>query len=713
MKKEKNFSPIHRKRGWGLFLFGLGISLIFGLTVRSLFSSRSLEYWVDERLETEGLRSRLLVEGVHLDLRSSTLPRLALRMDRVQYKDSGPCPKFRISFNNVYLPIRFSTLFDKTVALKTVRVGDSELLLNPECSDAVVKLEKEISLKPKTFDIQRKISSVSKKGPKDLQKSLMEAANYFQKRWSDDWQKAKRVVNGFEIERLVVFDAKTQKRWATFSTLSAEFEKDQKIAIDGGVRFDEFLLVGGSLRPFTFTLESDANMAQFKTKGLFQEGRFNIDWKFDWQGQMQEVSLSTKDFPLRAVAFLLSEGSDRQFPLDLRRVWLSCRAHHKSALTVVLQEVVRLRDCEIYGNGGKLTTTAIQVKWDDKVVVEPFKVTFDGVSLEHFVNVVGKASPMGVFNSLGRIYGSLNVKSAEEVEGYFDLKDLQLAFSNQGNHGRQDIEQVRLEVNYSQNRISGLISRMQFEEGDFSGTMSFNLDSALKEGAVQVKVKEASFSPSIQKLLVDGTLSPLELYGQAKIEDGEVTQWKGTLGVKEVRGESWGLDRFKLSSDWVDRTIFGDLRVQKIYFKDDHRITPIIRSLMLKKELENGESAWTELRARVQMDDVRGSWTQFSVVNENDKSIKLTSKGKWLRDKEINGLVKVQSKSYPSLDWSIVGGWKSLQAFPEPKSLKKIIATNQRRKDKSLLSEKWFEKMVKDAKERAALENSQSPQLNQ
>ncbi|MCB0422098.1 MAG: hypothetical protein KDD61_13960 [Bdellovibrionales bacterium] len=706
---KKDFPPIERQKGWGVFLLGLGISLILGLTIQSIFSPRTLQNWVQSHLVNNGWSDRIEIKGIELDLSRSTFPRWAFKVEELVYQQSGRCSPYRVFLQDVYLPFKWLSLLDGKLSLSTVQVGQGEFHVRQPCQE---EKSHEDSVASSLSDSESVTGIVKTEGErrvsekrvlevlKDTQKGLVELQDYFKKRWEGDWEKGRTFLSGIELRKFSVFDGKTQKRWLTFPKFHIQFISERRLRLESRIQVDEQLFSRTVTRPINVSLEVHPERLRVKANGLFQEGRIQVEWMLPWNGEDQHLSFKTIDFPLRVLSSGIQSVWDESVPLDFRRLWLSCRWILKGPVQRLASSPLEIKKCEMYGNGGKVATEALRIHNTDGVInVDPFQVDFDGFSVGHFINIVGLDSPTGIFNDLGRIYGSFKVGSLQEMSGVLDVKDMELSFSNHGVHGRQKIEQVRLELDYSRQRFSGLISRIQLDDGSFSGTLSFNLDSGFKSGVAQVKVKELSLNPSIQKLLVDGNMSAMELYGKAKISEGAIEQWKGTLGAQEIVGASWGLKDFKLNSEWHRETIFGDIRAESLYFKKGSRFLPISRALLLNKDISNGESRWQKLSAKMELNAKEGKWKDLKVTYENSPKTRILSHGAWKRDSEMLGVISVHSPLLPKLDWTVVGDIKSIQVFPSAASIRKIlVASKKNRLQDSIVSEKWFEEMVEESR---------------
>ncbi|MDC0980219.1 hypothetical protein OAQ84_00640 [Bdellovibrionales bacterium] len=698
MKKARAFSVIHRRRGWGIFLFGIGIALILGLSIRSLFSPKILENWVLQKIEEEGLSGRLRVEGVRLDLASSAFPRVAFRIDKLILKGKGPCPSSIFTLHELYLPIGLSSSARGQIAFNTIDIAAGEIAVRPACQENLSVARGDPPTNPRV--VKSGAINSQERWKREIDTGLKQLFGYFQRRWPNDWERGVRKVQGLDIEKLAIFDGSSHKRWAMISKMRVELGERESLTLDAQVKVEDYLLKGGgTIRPFSVAIQVDAAQGEVELKGLFQEGQVDASWRADWRDKSHSFSLKAKDFPLRGLPTFYQEWLEKELPLNLRRVWLTCQFDHKSKLGSLFSSDLKMSDCNLYGNGGKLEVQSFRVQFAEKVKISPFSILFDGVSLEHFVSVIGSRGPMGVFNSLGRVYGTLNFESVDQMSGDFDLKGLELAFSNNGVHGLQLISQLRLNLERVKGRVSALINRIDIEEGGFSGALSFNLDPTLTEGDLEVKVEELSFNPAVQRLLVGGELSPLALHGKAKIIKGEVEQWRGTLETQSVRSEYWELDEFKMDMKWMSKTMYGDVRVKSIQLKEGSRVRPITESLLLSKSLKEGNSAWRGLRAELEMDSARGSWKKFKAVNAVDSEIRLFSYGSWFRDGELDGVISVESPTLPKLDWSIVGGWKSLRVFPTAHSVGKLLSLSEKsQQSKKVLSESWFEDLVEEGR---------------
>jgi hypothetical protein len=338
-----------------------------------------------------------------------------------------------------------------------------------------------------------------------------------------------------------------------------------------------------------------------------------------------------------------------------------------------------------------------QVRPIDGKLLQPFNIQLKGLSLEHFVRVIGRSRPMGIFKQLGRVDGELVFQSNREMNGQIDLKNLIVSFSNQSVTGRQKISLVRTSLDFSGGRFSGIVNTVSLKEGLFAGDVSFNFDSAFRSGVIRAKVKELNFSPSVQNLLVGGEILPLELYGQAKVEQGEFEHWVGHVGTAGVRTRNLQTGRAKFLTEWKrqDQELKGKLSVESLHLEKSLNLSEVLHPLFLRPSTETLPTHWKGLHANISVKSDGGSWKQLGVLGENgEQSIKLSSQGAWKRDGEIVGQINTKMRGLPSLEWNLIGDRKRLSAFPSSAMLRGLAKRAERLSTKDqALDHKVFESL--------------------
>ena len=709
--KVRNGS-IQRKQGWGFFLLGLFIATVFGFSVRSYLGPKSIAYWIQEELKKNDLDGKVVVRNPRLSLQRNSFPRIGLNIEFVSLPVGPVCGEHRansdLKLESVYIPLQVGSLLQGRIKLADAVIKRLEWTVFNDCNSSSLvdgsERADDLNKKPPEAlvagEVPRKNRPLDKNDVRTLKKSLgdlskakdivqsqffLGAKDYFKNRWRNDWKNTNELISGLHIEQLDLFIGQ-QQRWAQLLNFRVAIEDNGLINIHTKAHIESFVFGGYEVRPFDIRLDVNSSTAQIKLEGLLREGLVKFDWLVDWSKDQQSWDLMMKDLPLETVAATVSQWNPKELPsLNFNQTWASCNARQKSSLLNYSSEPIYVTNCLAYGKGGKVEISDLSFQIHGMALVEPFKVGLNGFSIEHLGSAVGRKGFGGAFNKLGRIFGNLEFKAFDDVSGLLHFKDMEVAFSNRGSHGRQVVKNVMTEISYQNQRFSGLVRRIELDKGFFAGTLSFNFDHLFKSGAIQLKINQLQFSPSIQKLMVDGEMDPLEIYGQALVTDGMFSNWRGVLGVPKARGKYWQVQRIKIDSTWESAVFKGKLVIEKFQLEPEERFSQVIHPIFLELDQKPKLTQWRSLVANLEIDSLGGQWSGLKVKLNREGGFlrgRLKSEGTWLKNEKIKARVELSRPNWPNMAWGLDGDWSEMYIYPSLEMVKKLALQSRTQKVK-------------------------------
>lgn len=657
-------------------MVGLLLSLFIGGAVRVFFSPQQISGWLEQALRQRDAKVQVQFQSAEISLAKGWWPRVGIYVDGItlQAKDACANPA-QVTIDRLYLPLSLSRLIQKQVSFRRLIAENVEVsLLASACETAA-----QVTVAPSSSESVSQAQALSKEdttGDGLRWKRQMEKFDQFvSQRWPYEMENARKWLDQIRIERLHV-NLNPER--------SFELQKLKLQMNDGGepIEFTSQIVLSDQLRwqqplsPIRFRMELTPEMARFSSEATLKEGLIQSKGHLLLASQQFELKSEVKHIPASHVFEVLNKMQVLKEPVDPKLVWLSCLSRLSGRIEEWRESSLDIQNCSLIGDVGEVVAERIQLNpWSNGVGWKPFTIEVKDLALKKLIHSLGRIGPSGVLSDFGRIAGKLEVTSFEEMKFTGQIRNLEAMFSRYGQRGHQRIPSVQGELHLNEGRFTGLIDQIKLDQGEFKGVFSFNVAKDFREGLLQLKVDHLEVNPIVQKLLVGEELAPLGIYGQAKMEDGQIVRWRGDVGVSEVQGDKWSLAGVKLRGLFDQGRFSGRVQVSEAKVEPQHGYHEVIRPLYLGRGSGGDPVQLTRISGDVEFDRRSGKWRRFQARDKGNRVI-FASSGEWVFQGPVHGLVSVDFPELKLLEWDLSGNVKDPRLLPSAKMLKQMARKN-------------------------------------
>ncbi|MBK9039704.1 MAG: hypothetical protein IPL83_11165 [Bdellovibrionales bacterium] len=707
------FPLVGFRSGWLLFSVGLTFAFVVAFLLKTILSPAQIRYWIEESLDSADLPVRIEFSKARIEFSRSWLPWLGLVIDEVSVQSSDACQslsEFRSEY--VRIPLSPAALISKKVHFSSLNFGNSQLKYLPgncfsqkeydpldsqnildqgagkrssqsnnqadqmgeigqvaekgsEPGDRMVSSVGELAKKKSFFSL---VDSSSKNFPLDPVSIKVVAQKYAQglQKWEEQ---VVSVLDSISVPRLEFIDGRGSE-W-TVIVQNAHFAwknlgKRQGLQASGGIVIDAGTVssnaAGPVTRPLAFHIFLAPDLSQVEISGNYKEGLLRWNAEVDWLSLTTQISLDQKQIPLNPV---LNFFKDRRFiseDIQPKYLWLNCHLAYSGEILDLETKPLRLESCFMRGDMGSVNI--LEGSWYPwrTPMFDPLRIDLKDLDLQKTLEALQRTGPSGIFSRFGLLDGQLIYESSQEVKFSGEIRDLELSFSNRGVRGKQPVKSLKGELILKKERISGNLFDMQLEGGDFKGQLTFNVDRDFRSGAIQMAIDRLEFNKSIQNLMVGGEISRLSAFGQARVENGDVSFWRGDVGIAEIKGSGWRLQGIKMKTDFVNNSFSSLVRAKKISFPADERFYQAFRPLFLDELNFDDGVGLSDVSGKMQLSRNSGSWEKVRASAPG--KIVLSSNGKWDDSRRLTGDIVVDFPKIKKMRWEVAGSLDYVQVRP-------------------------------------------------
>ena len=402
----------------------------------------------------------------------------------------------------------------------------------------------------------------------------------------------------------------------------------------------------------------------FHSTGNWREGTVDVSGK--WSGEEFTLSGQLVNIPLsEAMSYL---GKYRSIPVVVpyQSAWLSCRLDINGKRDLSLIKA-NFEECAITGEMGEAKAKFIGVEYlaNDKIKFSsPFTVGLHQVHVEKVL----KSMKIGVLGGVLSDYGLLDASMRVTTDGRFEfvgvIHEIIASFSNQGIAGRQRIPRLEGKLYYDGERVSGQLTKMVLENGNFNGDLSFNFSKNLSQGFLQTGISVLQFDPTIQKLLTKGRMKPLALFARAVVENDFLTRWDGWVGTDLIENEQTTLQKLKAQLSYRDSILSMSIGVQAGTLAKNSQLFAWLEPALRAYDAPGATVRWRQLNAEVTLKErTVVFWRKLKVLSDENR-VTLHSQGQWNINGGIEGSLMTEDSKGHALPWSFQGTEKHTVLMP-------------------------------------------------
>lgn len=701
------------RRGWLLFSVGLSFAFVVAFLLKTILSPAQIRYWIEEALDSSDLPVRIEFSKARIEFSRSWLPWLGLVIDEVSIKSSDACQslsEFRSEY--VRIPLSPAALISKKVHFSSLNFGNSQFKYLPgncisqkrydplssqnildqgdgqrssqsndqsdqmpeigkvakENSEHGDRIASSVGELAKTKSLFPFADSSLKTFPLDPTSLKVIAQKYTQglKKWEDQ---VVSFLDSISVPRLEFVDGRGSE-W-TVIVQNAHFAwkkqgKLQGLQVSGGIVIDAGAIntsvTGPVTRPLAFHIFLAPELSQVEVSGNYKEGLLRWKAEVDWHSLKTQISLDQRQIPLNPVLNIFKDRRLISQDIQPKYLWLNCHLAYSGEILDLKIKPLQLESCFMRGDMGSVNV--LEGSWYPwrTPMFDPLRIDLKDFDLQKTLETLQRTGPSGIFSRFGLLDGQLIYESSQEVKFSGEIRDLELSFSNRGVRGKQPVKSLKGELILKKERISGNLFDMKLEGGDFKGQLRFDVDRGFRSGTIQVAVDRLEFNKSIQNLMVGGEISRLSAFGQGRVENGDVSFWRGDVAIAEIKGSGWSLQDIKMKTDFVNNSFSSLVRAKKINFPADEQFYQAFRPLFLDELNFDEGVGLSDVSGKIQLSRNSGSWEKVRAGAPG--KIMLSSNGKWDESRILAGDVVVDFPRIKKMRWEVAGTLDYVQVRP-------------------------------------------------
>lgn len=595
-------------KGFAWFVVGLVLATFFGGAIRTILTSDRVHQRIISELRNRYPQHQFQIEKTEVLLSRGLWPGLGLRLKNLTFRQDV-CGKlsFNLEVPQAVLPVNIFSLFKGKVRLGRIELSDGRIHFNYRpCPD-----EQEAS------------KANGRTAPP--RKPMISAPSL-------DWERASRNLDGLELHNFSL----TYERNVTWKILvhSMSVDVDDDLSAKGLLEIQKSLPTGTLSHFVDLDASGDNRVLEWGVRSEFKEGTFKLKGSLDLNSQLMELQVKARQLPMKDIASELHQMGFASKDVRLRAAWLSCELDWNGLFSKPLDMPLTVRECKIEGSYGRVELDEAEVALNRNPIEMKKAATLKVAKLQMqpILEVLGREVLPKVFAKSGVWSGDIQYLNphAWKVDGH--LEGLEVVFSNRSVRGKQIIDSMQTLLKTADNRIEGKLSDIRVRGGEFAGHIDFKLHEDWRNGEFKAQVERLRFSPSIQNLMLGGTVGTLKLDGRGLLQDGELSKWDGELELEQITGEGWQVDGIQLSSRYTPGLfhLMGQAKKARVT-----PTSPVFSQLTVVKPGEEDVFSWTNLRTEVDVQADRGFLHDLSGYEDENREV-WKIRGSWVRDGEFN-----------------------------------------------------------------------------
>jgi hypothetical protein len=603
-------------KGFALFVVGLVLATFIGGAVRTVLSSEQVHQRIVTELKNRFPKHEFQIGATEVLLSRGIWPGLGLRVRGLTFRQDV-CGKlsFLLTIPEAILPLDILSLRHGQIRLNDVTINGGGIHLDyHDCPP-----------KPPTPEAE---ADAAGGPPAAVHKSIQPPRL--------NWQDAAQVLDGIELKGFVVTYEKNPTWKLTFNrayvALRSELNGHAQVDVEKSLPF------GALTHPVEFDLHGDKNTLQWNFNADFKEGNIRLNGSLDVNSEAAMTSVTVRQVPIKDFMSEMFQMGFVDHDLKLKATWLSCGLHWDGRLQAYDATPVKLSDCRVEGGYGRAELGQAEF-WlsGPEYFKTAARLKISQLEMQPLVEALNRQVLPAVLSRLGVWSGELEFKSGATWNLDGNLQSAEIVFSNQSTYGKQTLDSVHTVVHRAGGRVQAKIDEVRVREGEFAGSVDFDLADNWRDGVFHAQIEKLVFSPVIQKIMVGGIIGALKAEGQGALADGELSKWNGTFSIPELRGEGWRAEALEVRSRFEKGAFHLEGTVKNATANTSWRIYPQLRTI--NAEIPD-QVTWKDLAAKVEIGKTGGTMHSASGV-EAQSGRPWRAKGSWVRDGEFVGALTV------------------------------------------------------------------------
>lgn len=614
-------------QGFAWFVIGLVLATFIGGAVRTLLGSDQVHKRIVGELKTRFPKHEFQLGKTEVLLSNGLWPGLGLKVHGLVFKQET-CDKlsFTLEVPTAVLPVDMLSLWNSKVRLGRVEMNGGRIHLNyVPCP---------VSGAPGT--IATATETTEKAADKPAPKPAIEAGHL-------NWRRAGEHMNAIELRDFVLTYERNRTWKVSVKNMDVDFGGSE-LSAQGLMEIRKSLPFGELNHAVDFDAHGDGNLLQWGIQAEFKEGNVALNGSLDLASGAAVVQFGARQLPMKDVMSELYQMGFVQKDLKLKAAWLSCGLKWEGQFTDPKASPVKVQDCKMEGGYGRMELAAADY-WIGQTPMfkVPAKLKVERLQIQPLLEAVDRKVLPAVLARPGSWTGEMNFLSPAswQLEGH--LENAEVVFSNRSIRGKQMLESIHTQVAKNGNVLTGQIDSLKIQGGEFSGILKFQLQEDWRNGNFEADVQKLKFSPSIQALMVGGSLGAVAVKGQGSLLNGELGQWNGKFELGDLQGIGWGGLNAQVTSRYQPGVVTLDARVKEMAIDGSWPQFLQLKSVISEA---NPPVKWKDIQAKLEIQ--RGGGVVHSVTAVEATSGKpWRFKGAWVRDGEFTGVLSVNSGARP------------------------------------------------------------------
>ncbi|MGZ3722632.1 MAG: hypothetical protein ACXVA9_06865, partial [Bdellovibrionales bacterium] len=603
-------------KGFAWFVVGLVLATFLGGALRTVLNSSQLHQRIVSELKNRFPKHEFEIGATEVLLSRGIWPGLGLRVRDLTFKQDV-CGKlsFVLTIPQATLPLDLLGVLHGRIRLNDIEIEGGGLHLDyRDCA-------------PKPIAATVNATGNNQAAPNPPRPILAPKVN---------WKEAARFADGIELKNFAVTYEKSPTWKLVFNT--AYLSLGEEAVAQARVDVEKSLPFGTLTHPVEFDLRGDENVMQWNFNADFKEGHVHLNGSLDVNNQAGLVKMNFRQVPIRD---LMGEAYQMGFvdrELKLKATWLSCSLKWEGQLQSYAANPVDIRDCRVEGGYGRadLEQADLWLNGQDYFKV-PAHIKVTQLQVLPMVEALDRQVLPAVLPKLGVWSGVLDFAngSSWSLDGHLSASEI--IFSSQSMMGKQVVDSLHTDVKRAGAKIAAKIDDVHFHEGEFNGSVQFDLSSDWRDGTFRAQIDSFILSPSIQKLLVGGSIGALKAQGQGALSAGELSQWSGSFSLPEIKGEGWHAENIQVQSKFQGGSFHIEGLAKSAAADSAWRIYPQLRSV---RTAAPEQVSWRDLNGKFEINK-NGGTVHSATAYELPGGHPWKGKGVWVRDGEFNGTLSV------------------------------------------------------------------------
>lgn len=599
-------------QGFAWFVVGLVIATFMGGAVRVLLTSDRIHKRIVSELRSRFPQHEFQIGQTEVLLSRGMWPGLGLRVKNLAFRQDV-CGKlsFIVEVPNAVLPVDLFALRKSKVRLGRVELNNGLIHLDYKpCPD-------------------EKTAEAPDAQPAPTKKPIISAPSL-------DWNKVSQHLDAIELNHFTL----TYERNVTWKVLvhSMQFDVGDDLSAQGLMEIQKSLPFGNLSHTVEIEAQGDDRVLQWGIHSEFKEGNVQLKGSLDLNNHAAAVQANARQLPLKDVMSELHQMGFLSRDLKLKAAWLSCGVKWEGSIDRPSQTPAQATDCKIEGGYGRVDLEAAQF-WIDHPgeLKTPAVLKISKLQMQPVLEALGRQVLPKVLARPGVWSGELTYLNPNSWKLDGNLESVEVVFSNRSVRGKQVLEKLHTAVERTSSRIEAKVGQLEIRDGAFAGELKFALQDDWRNGEFRADIQKLLFSPSIQNLLVGGTLGNLKFTGKGSLRDGELGGWEGDFELEGVTGIGWAAQGVRVKSRYSPGVFHLEGRAL------EGRLEPewsAYSQLQTVRPETQGPVAWRDVQAKI---DIQANGGLIHSVSGTEVEAKQPwrLKGSWVRDGEFNAVLAI------------------------------------------------------------------------